>query len=50
MKATEQALSAVRAVKSRKVWGNYAAVRYAQDRGAFLHFIVACEFELRRKT
>ena len=51
MTATAQAVAAVIAAKHAHQWGEYAAVRYAEKRGApFRMYMIALRVEMQRKT
>ena len=50
MTATPQAIAAVRAAKNVRTWGAYAALVYAEKRGAIKHFEQAFYFEQRRQA
>ena len=51
MTASAQAVAAVIAAKHAHKWGDYAAVRYAEKRGAtFRMYMIALRVELQRKS
>lgn len=50
MRSSKAARTAFCAYLHRRIWGDWAAKRYAEKRGAGTHYRLMVEFEGRRKS